>query len=579
MALLASGALAAQEFPQEPAQSTPATAPPVDQVTVHGVVRNAATGDPLPRALVRIEGDADAGALTDGDGRFEIPGVPSGQQIFQVIKPGFGDPAPPGELSVDGSGGATHNIVVAASMPELAFALEPRCSLRGRVELSTGDPAQGIVIEVLRQTVQQGRTAWQTASTARTNSEGTWRVGNLADGKYAVMTNPAMDSDSDMYLVEPGHGAQIARNGYASIFYPDARDLAGAAKIRLSNGEQAQANLMLTLEPFHTVSAKVLDPRGRANAPGSPSDRPAESYSAQVLDIASHQTAYTAQYDQATHSIQATLPNGTYSLTVTEAPVWNGQAGLGNADLQPPAPLTGSADFSVEGHAVSNVRVPLSNPHGSSVQLRINRTALPSGQAGAALYEGIVVTASQAGGLFSGGAVNMFAQGSEPGPMKTSSMPPGSYWVHTQVARRDLCEESFTAGGVNLAREPLVLGLSGATAPLELTLRDDCAKLTLSLAAPFSGLVPGEEPFETVYVVPDFDSTVDVQPFVLRPSSGGTITLEGLTPGSYHVYAFNQPVQLEYHNPAVLAALPNPGQQVTLSPGATSSLALAATAP
>jgi hypothetical protein len=302
---------------------------------------------------------------------------------------------------------------------------------------------------------------------------------------------------------------------------------------------------------------------------------------AQVLDAAGHQTTYTAQYDQATHAIQAILPDGIYSLLVTEAPMWNGQGqeGLRNGGTRPPAPLIGSADFSVAGHALSNVRVPLSNPRSSSVQLKINRTASPSAQTGAAQNEEIQVTASQTGGLLSDGAINLFARGADSGPMAASSLPPGAYWVHTQIPQRGLCEESFTAGGVNLAREPLVLGLSGATAPLELTLRDDCAKLTLSLAAPFAGLVPGEEPFETVFVVPDFDSTVDVQPVTLRPSSGGSVTLEGLTPGSYHVYTFNRPVELEYHDPAVLASLPNPGQQVTLSPGATSSLVLEAPGP
>ena len=58
---------------------------------MHGVVRNAATGAPLPRALVRIEGDSGIGVLTDGEGRFELPGVPIGPRIIRVRKPGFND--------------------------------------------------------------------------------------------------------------------------------------------------------------------------------------------------------------------------------------------------------------------------------------------------------------------------------------------------------------------------------------------------------------------------------------------------------------------------------------------------------
>jgi hypothetical protein len=62
----------------------------------------------------------------------------------------------------------------------------------------------------------------------------------------------------------------------------------------------------------------------------------------------------------------------------------------------------------------------------------------------------------------------------------------------------------------------------------------------------------------------------------MRPSSGGTLTLNGLTPGSYHVYAFNAPVSLEYRNPAALAAVAGGGQPVTLAAGATANLMLEA---
>jgi hypothetical protein len=108
-----------------------------------------------------------------------------------------------------------------------------------------------------------------------------------------------------------------------------------------------------------------------------------------------------------------------------------------------------------------------------------------------------------------------------------------------------------------------MLGIAGAVAPLVLALRDDCARLTLSLPGSV-GLAAGEERFYTVYAVPDFDSAEDVVPQTLRPSTGGRITLTGLTPGNYHVYTFDRPVALEYRNPAVLASLQ--GQAVALAP-------------
>jgi hypothetical protein len=77
-------------------------------------------------------------------------------------------------------------------------------------------------------------------------------------------------------------------------------------------------------------------------------------------------------------------------------------------------------------------------------------------------------------------------------------------------------------------------------------------------------------------VVPDFDSTTDLGPLTLRPSTGGTTTLSGLTPGNYHVYTFAGAAELAYRNREALAALRNPGQPITLSPGTTGNLVVEA---
>jgi hypothetical protein len=114
---------------------------------------------------------------------------------------------------------------------------------------------------------------------------------------------------------------------------------------------------------------------------------------------------------------------------------------------------------------------------------------------------------------------------------------------------------------------------------MELTLRDDCASLELSLPEAMASMAAGEEPFFTVYVVPDFDSTADVDPVTLRASTGGSTTLNGMTPGSYHVYTFGGAVQLAYRSREALAALANRAQAVTLSPGATGNLVVEAPGP
>jgi hypothetical protein len=295
--------------------------------------------------------------------------------------------------------------------------------------------------------------------------------------------------------------------------------------------------------------------------------------------------AYTAQYDTETHTIQASLPDGGYTLLVSAATDGRSDPGperTAGRGFQKPVPLTGFAEFSVNGHAVANLRIPLSPAPAWQIHLRALRTAPQPARSGIdasrGLQANITITATGVEAPPDGGGTEVMAEDTGPDQLELTTSGQGPVWLSAQVNDRSLCLESFTAGGANLARETLIAGFIGAPPPLELTLRDDCAKLNIELPQALSAFLPGDEPFYTVYVVPDFDTTTDLPPMTIHPSSGASIRMEGLTPGNYHVYLFCTPIRLEYRNPSALAALPRPGQAVTLSPGAVSNLVLEAPA-
>lgn len=355
--------------------------------------------------------------------------------------------------------------------------------------------------------------------------------------------------------------------GYPSTFFSDSRDLSSAAKIRLTGGEQAQANIGLNLEQFKPVVARVTLPRASEGT---------DNVSVQVLDAHGNVLPYTAQYDASTHTVQTMLPEGTYSLlaSVTSQSFHiaaTRDSGRFNATSTGSQGLAGTVSFSVGGQAVANLNLPMSATASSPVQVSLTRVASSQQGAGSAADPRVFVTVSQTGGWMSDGMVSTYAEGSASRPLLTTGAPAGSYWVHTNIGPKTLCESSFAAGGASLGREPLLLGVAGSTAPLMLSLRDDCANLTLSLAGSVA-YTAGEERAYTVYVVPDFDSTQDVVPQTLRVSTGGRIKLTGLTPGNYHVFTFDRPVALEYRNPEVLAALPS--QAVSLEPNADAELTI-----
>jgi Carboxypeptidase regulatory-like domain len=583
--LLAPSMLAAQEPVQEPAADSPQTqaqtqtpgqlASATTRVTVHGVVRNAATGEPLARALVQIEGDADTGALTDNEGRFEIPGVPAGPQLIRVAKPGFRDRPYATEDAGLQAEGPAHSVMLATQMPELAFALSPNCAIHGHIELSTGDPADGITVMLVKQVVRFGRAVWAQESSTTTNGEGTYRFGGLPDGVYALYTHPALDSEPAVSVVAAGSGANVARSGYASVFYPDARDFAGASRIRLSGGSQAEANFSLTLEPFYPVTAF-----GESPTSGSASSKLSPAAAAVVMDASGHPLPYFPQYDQTTHSMQVSLPDGTYFMLLHI--LSSGQL-LPNLvlnsprELRPSGALAGAVQFTVAGHAVAGLRVPLSAPQASTVHLRLIHSADSKSGAIAADNAADVVNLSldPADSAQQAGSESTWSMESNQDTI-TFTAQPGSYWLTATLPRKGLCASAFTAGGVNLAREPLALSLASSPPPMELTLTDDCATLALTLPPALTVFLPGEEPFYTVYVVPDFDTTQDIPPMTIHPSSGATLTLDSLSPGSYHVYVFDTPVHLEYRNAAAMSALSISSQQVTLTAGSTANLLLEA---
>jgi hypothetical protein len=337
--------------------------------------------------------------------------------------------------------------------------------------------------------------------------------------------------------------------------------------------------MLLTLEPFYSVAAVgVL--AGAPNAAMPPGN------SATIFDATGHLLPYLPQYDDATHSVQANLPDGSYMMLMQGvAPPRlriNGQGDVSVKMRGAPTPYTGMTAFTVAGHPIAGLRIPLDPPHPAPVLVRYLHTgvapATPRTTGSDDSNASITLGAEQADGLpvpdIGGSQIPVGDDSFD------LSVPwPGAYWFTVYIPQKNLCADSLKGGGANLAREPLALNSLASSAPMELTLRDDCAQLSLTLPEGLAQFAPGEEPFYTVYVVPDFDTVQDIPPLAVHPSSGATLTVDGLTPGNYHVYTFGSPVRLEYRNRAVLAALPNPGQAVTLAPGGTGSLVLEVPAP
>lgn len=552
-------------LPVETGQQVPTTL-----VTVHGVVTNASTGEPLPHALVRLSSGDAIGALSDGEGRFAIPGVPMGLQTFEVVKPGFQGKVEVSDYTVP----ASHAVRVAAEMPELRFMLAPENALSGQITLSTGDPGVSIGITLLRQTIENGHARWTEVDRHQTTPEGSFRFSGLRDGSYLLMTQPAFDNERA--TAPPCEGpAPVAMPGYPNVFYGQSAEVAGAARIVLGGGQQLQANLILNRGMFHAARITPAGPPLGADW----------NFSYALLDRNGLNLEYPVREDAKSHTLCGYLPDGSYTVTMeasTEAETDRPDRPLTQQKRLPKA-LTGMTDFSVEGRAEMGVRVPLTTEIATPIRLRYEpEPPKPKQQAsGDESPEGaepdaepLSLAAVRAEGVVGRGQSSENAFWWDTDLYELSMVTPGAYWIDASTSRPGVCLGAVTAGGQSLAHTPWSAGPAGTGSGIDVVLRTDCAKLTVQLPARAVTERAGEDPTFYIYIVPEFDSVSEVHSGIAQASSSSTVALEDMTPGTYRVLLFDNPQILEYRSLSAMARLAGQGQEVTLEPNGTATLVL-----
>jgi hypothetical protein len=557
---------------QEPgaAQNATAPEPPGPSTTVHGVVTNAATGAPLERALVTVFGDPQRGALTDNEGRFELHGIRQGQAAFMVSKPGFED-----ALNSD-EGEEPLSILVSDTTPELSLSLVPQNSISGHIALSTGLPAQDFGVALLRQMLMNGHAAWNRVNGQNAKPDGSFRFGNLSAGTYLVRSQPELENRSAATSACSAHAPE-PMPGYAAVFSNGAADLAGAEPLTIKDGQSAEVNLALTQVPFHRVRIAIGGAASGADT----------AVRTTLLDGSGQESYYSVHVGN--HALCAYLPDCSYTLVVRVSRNVNvmigGPGGTSlRIDYQPGASgggQTGVLEFSVSGQAVTNLRVALGPAASTPVHARyVPGPPKPnpgSGQAGSQVSGNVEVVDTL---NITAARVNLFqpfqnrATRESETEYELGTLAPGAYWISATAVQDGVCVGAVTAGGENLANHPWVVRENGTGAPIDVELRTDCAKLTVSLPAGAAVLNPAGNSVIYVYAVPESDTADEVERQQINPLfDNGSAIISNLPPGKYKVYAARTRQPLEYHNPAAMEKL-GTGQEVELEPNGEATLML-----
>ena len=478
---------------------------------ITGTVVNSATGEPIGRAVVVINGSISQWVFTDGSGRFAMSDVPEGQIVVNAQRPGF--------LSREMTGHQSPIVTVGPATPPVQVKLTPEGAIKGKVTNNEGEPLENVGVQVMFQQINVGRKYWLPRGSASTDENGEYQIADLPPGQYILHTSA--------YVLSPS--TAIAENGPVNDacppqYFPNASEQDNAQPINIQAGQVAEADFRLSPVPSHNVSGIVSGP---------------ENTSVSCQD-ANDNSLGSGQIDPRTSRFKLLhVPAGSCTLTFQGQ---GGQEANFKTYFAEQAITIGSSDLS--GIQVSVQPLPDIPVHfgdsASAIPVQLQLLPRQKRRSHQQLY---LIT--------------------QPGQTPAfQNVLPGSYKLIAQNFG-NTCVNTISQGGTDLLREDLaVVSGSAQAAPIELTLRNDCATLSGTLETNSPGYAG------TVLVT---SSSPDVEPRFF-PVMNGNFSLSGLTPGDYTVYAFTDISGLEYANPEALREYS--GQKITLGPGAKTALQL-----
>ena len=224
-----------------------------ETATIRGRVTEKDTGAALPRALVHINmKDVARTVRTDGDGRFEISGLPPGSYIGFVRTPEH-RPTHVDQPLRDARG----PLVLRAGevRDDLNVSLPRALAIDVRVVDDEGGPLSRVRIRLT-----DGRTGADTFGARNTtDDQGRARVFGLPPGRYIVCAEP-------QGMASLGENKSAKRERFLRTCYPSAESERTAEPIRLEQADAGEIQIVMRRGRTFTLSGTVVDSTGAPTA-------------------------------------------------------------------------------------------------------------------------------------------------------------------------------------------------------------------------------------------------------------------------------------------------------------------------
>jgi hypothetical protein len=517
---------------------------PQPKFTLSGTVVDAVTGEPIRKAQVQIYTTLRRMTFSDGDGRFQLEGIPAGSYSVTAQKPGYFNQQ---ELLRGGS----PPVEVGPKAASAVVKLTPEAVITGKVTTTTGAPLEHVSLNLTYVDIREGRRRWDIRGSSITDDEGRFRFANLKPGTYYLSAAPYTPLAETMLDAN-----QPPKTGFPGMYFSGATDLASASPIRLSGGQQAEANLALNEVPVYAVSGIVS---GYA---------PNQGVGIQVFDQSGTQTDRGAQFspENGRFDIHALAP-GNYVIKAFSS-------------SGPNQPVRAELPFHLES-SLHNLHLSLEPAPSIPVVVRMEEPSA-TGQAnsnslrspGSRRESGPPISVRLVGaGPGLGEAYASPENPQSPQTLAFRNMEPGRY-AAVLDARESWYVASAEYGQTNLLTDDLVLSPGAQPLPLSIVLRNDSSSL--------SGTVNSPEGFAsqvTIVAVPANNSKGSPAVTYWYPprqknSPVPEFLIDSLAPGDYLVFAFDHAEGLEYGNREVLEGYVSQAAHVSLAPSQRTKVTL-----
>ena len=507
--------------------------------TLEGSVSNKLTNAPVRHAHVLYiktasESGPPSGPLsvdTDSDGRFSLQLEPGSYRLW-VEHPGYAHQAY-GAHTPQGQG-AIITLAAGQHLQDVNIPITPLGAIAGRVLDEEGEPLQNVAIEVLHFSYAAGRRQLVPVGGASSNDRGEYRSFGLPAGRYYLLAS--LRSTPLSRPVDKGSLAPELVEPYAPLYYPGVIDPDSASVITLPAGGQ------LTDVDFHLQRIRGVTLRGRILSP-------LEDFAGSQLQVVlahdeNHAASYidrlTANVDKASGRFEFHgVAPGSYLLVASQ--LYHGRAFGGRTAIE-----VGGA--SQDNLAVSMVPAfdltgNLEVEGGNGARLSgINVRLIPA--------ENLALGAPPASKPGADGSLRI--AGVTPGlwDLSLEGLPEGMWIKSATYGRQDVLSRGLHIHGNTPALLHIVLSGSGGQ---------------------LSGVVAeNAQPRQATLVLAPATPELQHSPLLYRTSStreGGAFQLNGVRPGSYKLFAFEEVEPNSWLDPDFLKSVDTQGEPVEIKEG------------